>query len=78
MKNFLRRATPVEVRDCDTGLYAASAREKAIACSSMEVRPQSDSKARSDGNAHALRKIRGIPAECLAGCFLPPCECAHA
>src|ERR1700693_4867473 len=66
MKNFLRRARPVVVRGCDAELYAASAKEKAIACLSTDVRPRCNSKARSDGITRAQRKIRGIPAECLA------------
>ena len=53
------------VRDCDTELYAASAKEKAIACLSMGIR-FSNSKVRSEGNAHVPRKIAGIPAEQLA------------
>ena len=63
MKNCQRRARPVVVRDCDTGLYAASAREKAIAYLSTDTRPQCNSKGRSDGNARAQRRILGILAE---------------
>ena len=63
MKNCLRRASPAVVRDCDTGLYAASAREKAIACLSTDIRLRCNSKVRSDGNARAQRKILDIPAE---------------
>ena len=38
------------VRDCDTALYAASAKERATACSSTVARPRCNSKVRSDGN----------------------------
>ena len=63
MKNCLRRARPAVVRDCDTELYAASAKEKAIACLSTDVRPRCNSKIRSDGNARALCRNLGILAE---------------
>jgi len=63
MKNFLRRARPAEDRDCDAELYAASAKEKVIDCLSTDVRPRCNRKIRSDGNAHALRRTLGIPAE---------------
>jgi hypothetical protein len=53
------------VRVCDTALYAASAREKAIACSSTVARCRCNSKDRSDGNASAQRRTLGIPAEFL-------------
>ena len=53
------------VRDCDTALCAASAKEKAIACLSTVARCRCNSKVRSDGNARAQRKTLGIPAECL-------------
>ena len=66
MKNFLRRAKPVVVRGCDAELYAASAKEKAIACLSTDVRPRCNSKTRSDGIARAQRRTLGISAECLA------------
>jgi hypothetical protein len=66
MKNSLRRARPAEDRACDTELYAASAKEKAIACLSTDVRSRCNSKVRSDGNAPAKRRTFGIPAECLA------------
>jgi hypothetical protein len=54
------------VRDCDTALYAASAKERATACSSTVARPRCNSKVRSDGNARAQRRTLGIPTECLA------------
>jgi len=66
MKNCLLRASPVVVRDCDTELYAANAREKAIACLSTDIRLRCHSKVRSDGNARTKRRNLGIPAECLA------------
>jgi hypothetical protein len=66
MKNCLRHARPAVVRDCDTELYAASAKEKAIACLSTDVRRRRDNKVR-DGNADPQRTNLGIPAECLAG-----------
>jgi hypothetical protein len=50
-------------RDCDTELCATSAKEKAIAYSSMVNRPRCTRKVGSDGNARARRKTRGIPAE---------------
>jgi hypothetical protein len=52
------------VRGCDTELYAASAREKAIVCLSTDTRPRCNSKGPSDGNAQ--RKTLDVPAECLA------------
>jgi hypothetical protein len=58
------------VRDCDTDLYAASAKEKAIAYLSTVVRCRCNSKLSSDGNARAQRKTLGIPANCLR---LRPC-----
>ena len=64
MKNCLRLARPAVVRDCDTELYAASAKEKAIACLSTVARCRRNSKVRSDGNARALRRSLGIPADC--------------
>jgi hypothetical protein len=70
MKNCLRRARRAVVRDCDTDLYAASAKEKAIACLSTVARCRCNSKLRSDGNARARRKTLGIPVECRAA--LPP------
>ena len=51
------------VRDCDTALCAASAREKAIACLSTDIRPRCNSKVRSDGNARGPRRTVGILAE---------------
>jgi hypothetical protein len=68
MKNCLRPARPAVVRAYDAALYAASAKEKAIACLSTEARPPCNSEARSDGNARAQRKTLGIPTECLADC----------
>jgi hypothetical protein len=65
MKNCLRRAMRAVVPGCDTALYAASAREKVIACSSMVARCRCNSKKRSDGNASAQRRTLGIPAEFL-------------
>ena len=65
MKNCLRRASPAEVRDCDTELYAASAKEKAIACLSTDVRPLWHGKIHSNGGALVERRILGIPAEDL-------------
>jgi hypothetical protein len=62
MKNCLRHAMRVGVRGCDTELYAASAKERAIAYLSTPVRPLCNSKVRRDGNA---RKALGILAECL-------------
>jgi hypothetical protein len=53
-------------RDCDTEMCAASAKEKAIACLSTDVRPPCNSKERSDGNARTQPRTLGIPAECLA------------
>ena len=47
-------------------LYAASAKEKAIACLSTVARCRRNSKVRSDGNGRAQRKTLGIPAERLA------------
>ena len=49
------------VRDCDMELYAASAKEKAIACLSMDVRPLCNSKIRSDGNARAPPEPSAFP-----------------
>ena len=67
-------------RDCDTGMCAASAKEKAIACLSMDVRPPCDSKGRSDGNAHAQRSALGNPTEFLAAvhrrAVVHSCRCA--
>ena len=51
------------VRDCDTDLYAASAKEKAIACLSTVARCRCNSKIRSDGNIRALCRNLGILAE---------------
>ena len=51
------------VRACDTEPYAASAKERAIACSSMVDKLRCNSKVRSDGNARARRKSLSIPAE---------------
>ncbi len=65
VKNCLRRARRAVVRDCATGLSAASARERAIACLSTDIRPRCNSNARSDGNARALRRTLGISADCL-------------
>jgi hypothetical protein len=59
------------VRVCDTALYAASARGRAIACSSTVTRPRCNSNVYSDGRALARRKILGIPAECLTAFPLP-------
>ena len=53
------------VRVCNTALYAPSARERAIACSSTVTRPRCNSKASSDGIARAQRTTHAIPAECL-------------
>ena len=53
------------VRDCDTELYAASAKEKAIACLSMGIK-LSNSKVRSEGNARVPHQTAGISAEHLA------------
>ena len=53
------------VRDCDTGLCAASAKEKAIAYFSTIARCRCNSKLSSDGSTRAQRKTLGIPAECL-------------
>jgi hypothetical protein len=64
MKNCLCRARRAVVRDCDTDLYAASAKEKAIAYSSTVARCRCNSKLSSDGNARAGRKTLGIPVEC--------------
>jgi len=64
------------VRDCDTGLYAASAREKAIACLSTDIRPRCNSKVRSDGKARAQRRNLGSPAERLAA-FRRPLLCPN-
>jgi hypothetical protein len=67
MKNCLRRAKPAVVRDYDMELYAASAREKAIACLSTDIRPRCNSKVRSsDGNARAQRSTLGILAKLIA------------
>jgi hypothetical protein len=66
MKNCLRRARRAVDRDCDTERCAASAKEKAIACLSTDVRPRRNSKVRSDGTARAQRSALGIPAEFLA------------
>ena len=52
-------------RDCDTEPYAASAKEKAIAYLSTEIRPRCISKSHHDGTARARRKTLGILAECL-------------
>jgi len=68
MKNYLRRARRAVVRDYDTELYATGAKEKAISCLSMGIRPR-NSKVRSHGNARVLRKIAGISAEHLAALF---------
>jgi hypothetical protein len=51
------------VRDCDTELYAASARAKAIACLSTDIRLRCDSKVRSGGDARAQRRTLGILAK---------------
>jgi hypothetical protein len=53
-------------RDCDTELCATSAKEKAIAYLSTDIRPRCNSKASSDGIARAQRTTHAIPAECLA------------
>ena len=45
--------------------YAASAKEKAIACLSTEARPRYNSEAHSGGNARAQRRTLGILAEYL-------------
>jgi hypothetical protein len=52
-------------RDCDTGLCATSAKEKAIAYLSTGIRPRCKRKGRNDGTARAQRKTLGIPAESL-------------
>jgi hypothetical protein len=78
MKNCLRPARRAVDRDCDTEMCAASAKEKAIACLSTDVRPRCNSKVRSDGNARAQRSALGIPAECLAGSRFPPSQLTGA
>jgi hypothetical protein len=84
MKSCLRRARHVVVRDCDTGLYAASARERAIACLSTDVRPRCNSEVRSDGNARARRRNLGNTVDCLTVSRHPgrrslvvPCQAAE-
>jgi hypothetical protein len=64
------------VRGCDMELYAASAREKAIACLSTDIRHRCNSKVRSNGDAHAQRRTHGIPVECLTASRRPR-ESAH-
>ena len=51
------------VRDCGTEPYAASAKERAIACLSMVNKLRCNTKVRSDGNARTRRRTRGILAE---------------
>jgi hypothetical protein len=53
-------------RDCDTALYAPSAKEKAIACLSTDVRLRCSNNVSSDGNARAQRRSLGIPVEGLS------------
>jgi len=48
---------------CDTVLYAVSAKERAIDCSSTVAKSRCKSKARSDGGARVQHKARGIRAE---------------
>ena len=51
MKNCLPRAKPAMLQDCGTEGNVASAVEKAIGCSSTEVRRRCDKKSRSGGKA---------------------------
>ena len=60
MKNYLLRARRAVARGCDTELYAASAKEKAIACWSTDVRPLCNSKVGSDGGVRAQDSTLGI------------------
>src|SRR5579863_216414 len=53
MKNYPRPARRVAARGFYTEPYAASAKERAIACSSMVTRLRWKSSVRSDGNARA-------------------------
>jgi hypothetical protein len=69
MKNCLRPARRAVDRDCDVEMCAASAKEKAIACLSTDIRSRFNSKFRSDGNAGAQWSALGIPAEFLAASF---------
>ena len=50
-------------RDCGTGLYAASVRGKAIACSSTVAKCRCTSKNPSDGNARFQLRTLGTPAK---------------
>jgi hypothetical protein len=51
------------VRDCDTGMYAASAKERAIACLSMVTKSRPNINDRGNRSVRALRETPGIPAE---------------
>jgi hypothetical protein len=60
MKNCPLRARPAGAQGCAKEAYAASARVKAIACSSTAVRSRSDRKSRR-GGSRIIRQIdRGI------------------
>jgi hypothetical protein len=79
MRNCPRRAKPAVARDCDTELYAANAREKAIVCWPADVRPRCSSKVHSDGNARVRRRTLGNPAKCLPAfaAHLPAIQRSH-
>jgi hypothetical protein len=66
MKNYLRPARRAVARDCDTELCATSAKEKAIAYLSTDIRLRCNSKGHNDGTARARRNTLGILAECSA------------
>jgi len=68
MRNCQRRAMLAVVRDCDTELFAVNAKEKAIACLSMDVRSRCNSKVRSDRNARVQCRTLSSHAERLAAC----------
>ena len=54
------------VQDYDAAPCAASVREKAIACLSMEAKSPCNSKDRREGNTHDPRSTLGIPADSRA------------
>jgi len=65
MKNYPRPAMPVVARDCVTEVHAASAKARAIACSSTEIRSRCGRTNRSNGDD--WHSIHGIPlADILA------------
>ena len=69
MKNCPLRASVATPQDFATAAYATSAKAKAIACLSTEIRFRCGKTDRSDGEANAQHRTHGIPFAELPGYF---------